>query len=308
MTYILRFKTTDVNAEELISSEEYVEIVKAREGLFELLAVEEKYDLLIRNYLAFERALYESTINNLMFRERSWSDMTEYIQAINLPLMNLLAICGSYIYHIPQHISSIFPEEPEKENAFHEERKNVYASTLGYRALYEIRNYVQHRGLPVYAIDLDGGSLEGEEARRHTVAPSLSIKELKSDPGFNKEILKELQAIGENVDLRILVRENMSGFGRIHKFVRTLTATRSVDWDSVISNRLEDFTLKHGQDIIGFEILKLDEQEKAIESFFLFDHVIKRRSYLEQKNKTLPNVEKHFIAGQIKENTNGIQS
>jgi hypothetical protein len=62
MAFELRRLVSDASGSNKISAEEFSEIWTAREGLFELLAIEEKYDLLLRNYVAFERSLFETAI------------------------------------------------------------------------------------------------------------------------------------------------------------------------------------------------------------------------------------------------------
>lgn len=299
MKYVLRREVLASTAEKQISEARFQEISEARQNLFELLAIEEKYDLLVRNYLGFEQVVYDSSITGLLYTERSWSDFIEHIQAANLAVMNLLAMCRSYVDHAPQHLSTIFPDLPEKKDAFHNERKTVYSEFLGYRALYEIRNHVQHCGLPVHSFTLGGSWLDTREACRHNAIPCVSVEELAKDNSFSKKILQELQGMGERIDLRLLIRENMSASGRIHKCVRKLTKDLADDSERIVSDCLEDFSEHYDSDLIGLSIMKLDTQGQVIDKYSLFDDMVKRRKYLEQKNKTLVNVEKHFVTGQI---------
>jgi len=238
-------------------------------------------------------------MNSLLYRERSWSDLIEHIQAANLAVMNLLAMCRSYIDHAPQHLSAIFPDFPEKKDAFHNERKTVYSEFLGYRALYEIRNHVQHCGLPVHSFTLGGSWLDTREACRHNAIPYVSVDELAKDKSFNKKILQELQGMGKKIDLRLLIRENMSAFGRIHKCVRKLTKDLADDSEKIVSDCLKDFEENYDSHLIGLSIMKLDIQGKVINKSYIFDDMVKRRKYLEEKNNILVNVERHFITGQI---------
>lgn len=299
MKYVLRREVLSSTAEKQISEASFREISDARQNLFELLAIEEKYDLLIRNYLGFEQVVYDSSINGLLYTERSWSDFIEHIQAANLAVMNLLAMCRSYVDHTPQHLSAIFPDLPEKKDAFHNERKTVYSEFLGYRVLYEIRNHVQHCGLPVHSFTLGGSWLDTRDACRHNAIPYISVAELAKDNSFNKKILQEIQDMGERIDLRLLIRENMSAFGRIHKCVRALTKDLADDSQRIVSDCLKDFAKNYDSDLIGLSIMALDTEGRVIDRSSLFDDMVKRRRYLEEKNKTLVNVERHFVTGQI---------
>lgn len=299
MKYVLRREVLASTAEKQISEASFREICAARQSLFELLAIEEKYDLLVRNYLEFEQVVYDSSIRGLLYTEQSWSDFIEHIQAANLAVMNLLAMCRSYVDHAPQHLSAIYPGLPEKKDAFHDERKSVYSEFLGYRALYEIRNHVQHCGLPVHSFTLGGSWLDSREACRHNAIPYISVAELSKDRSFSRKILKELQDMGERIDLRLLIRENMSAFGRIHKCVRKLTKDLADDSEKIIFECLRDFSENYDSDLIGLSVLELDAQGQVVERSSIFDDMVKRRRYLEKKNKALVNVERHFVTSQI---------
>lgn len=299
MKYVFRRDVLASTTEKPISEASFREICKARQNLFELLAIEEKYDLLVRNYLGFEHVIYDSSINSLLYTELSWSDFIEHIQATNLAVMNLLAMCRSYIDHTPQHLSVIFPNLPERKEAFDNERKTVHSEFIGYRALYEIRNHVQHCGLPAHSFTLGGGWLDTREACSHNAIPYVSVVELAKDNSFNKKILQELKNMGEKIDLRLLIRENMSAFGRIHKCVRALTKDIAEDSERIISDCLEDFAKNYDSDLTGLSIMELDTKGYVINKSFLFDDMVRRRKYLEKKNKTLVNMERHFITGQI---------
>jgi len=300
MKYLICREVAESSTEIHISRHKYQELLTAKNTLLEILSVEEKYDLLIRNYRGFEEIVHASSMSEMLYIERSWSDFIDHIQSTNLAVMNLLAMCRAYIDHTPQHLSSIFPDSPEKNDLFHDKRKTTHSNYLGYRALYEIRNHVQHCGLPVHSLTLGaGGWFDTFEGCRHIAIPYITISGLSRDKSFNKNILKELSNIGDKVDLRLLIRENMSAFGDIHKFFRELTEEPLLNCEKTISDCLEDFSKNHEPNLIGLVILQQDKNGKVIEKHSLFGDMVKRLRILKRKNKTFVNLKKHFVTGQI---------
>ena len=298
ITYELRRTGLGVYASLPLTQLEYDELATARQGLFEILATEEKFDLVLRNFASFERVIHESALTDLVFTPTSWSDFIEHIQVMSLALMNLLAMCRTYIEHVPHHLRAVFPEELEKIEAFQRATSHEYDSTLGYRVLYAVRNYAQHRSLPVHAITLDARWLGDPKECLHAAIPYLSLDALERGD-FKRSLLDELQRLGPHIDIRPLVRQNMSAFGRLHGVVRDLVVSRAAAWDSQIIKWREAFAATHGNELVGLEIVELDVNKDVSRSHSLFDEMIKRRQYLQQKNQLLVNAEKHFISGQV---------
>lgn len=300
MKFLLYRNVLEPHRKVEIDQNKFSELKRAREGLFQILAIEEKYDLVIRNYLSFEKVINDTSLHGLMITDRSWSDFMEHIQSANLVIMNLLSICRSYIDHLPQHLSCVFLDSsPSIIDSFHTKRRDVYNDFLGYRTLYALRNHVQHSGLPVQSFTMSGAWVDGRAACSHSAVPFLSVTELDKDKSIKKDIIKELKEIGDKIDLRLLVRQNMSAFSTVHKFVRELIETQTKTWDKVIEENISVFTQQTGEKPIGLSAFNIDDHENVLEEFSLFEDMIKRREYLESKNRCITNVEKHFITGQI---------
>ena len=56
------------------NAERFEKIVRAREGVSETLEMEEKYNHVLENYVAFETYLLTTTVEMVMFRTKDWSD------------------------------------------------------------------------------------------------------------------------------------------------------------------------------------------------------------------------------------------
>src|SRR5215470_2666132 len=77
--------------------------------------------------------------------------------------------------------------------AVEKEKKDTFA----YRALDQIRNYALHRSFPLKGTGI-AASWEGEppnHQNRYTVSPILNLDELRKDPRFNRDVLKQLEEL-----------------------------------------------------------------------------------------------------------------
>jgi len=97
-----------------ISENEYQEIKNARSALFESLFIEEKYDLVVENYLEIERSLLESVVRNMILsgQDYRWFQMERSL--FNRRLINLLTSARTYVDQVKHHLNNIFDTEGEE--------------------------------------------------------------------------------------------------------------------------------------------------------------------------------------------------
>jgi len=74
MKYLLRKDVLGKVPEIEITAEEYAEFEKARNILSNALAIEEKYEIVIANYLDFEKQILDATAS-YMVRELGWTPL-----------------------------------------------------------------------------------------------------------------------------------------------------------------------------------------------------------------------------------------
>lgn len=137
-----------------ISEHEYDAVNKSSINIKQALYIEEKFDLLLGNYLDLELALLEAAAKYMVrpFRDYKTKAAAKNVN-INRRLFNLLASCRAYIDHVPQHLGRIVPmsisENSSYKDIFVELTKNEYDHALGYRVMEALRNYMQHNDFPI---------------------------------------------------------------------------------------------------------------------------------------------------------------
>jgi len=125
------------------------------------------------------------------------------------------------------------------------------------------------------------------------VTPYLSVSRLKEEKGFKSEVLEELVAIGDLIDLKPLIREYMESIGRVHLFIRELVKNDVRKWDSIIVRIQKLYCDTFGEDAVGLAAVAREATEKLTESVYIFEDVIKHRQWLERKNQSLT----HYSSG-----------
>lgn len=282
---------------------EYFEAARAaKKNLVVALNIEEKLTMLLENYAEFEQEMLSATLNHVIFRPTGWSDFISQLHAFNRRLINLLTACRLYIDHIQHDLNAIYGADCEFGQNVRTRKSEEYDARLGYRVLEALRNYVQHRGLPIGGIQFSSSlDREVQPAQvNHSVTPSLNIRTIKEDGGFKAAVLKELEKIGKTVDLKPFVREYVEGIGRVHQLVRELLVTDLQKWEGIFSDVQQQFRAAGGNDLVGLSVVARDDELQVIEEVQILDDLVTRRKWLVTRTAVLTQYSRHVVSNVAK--------
>ena len=285
-----------------ISAEDYVEISAAKAGLVGTLNVEEKFDLVVENYLELETCFLDSTARHMVLCNQDYPGSRAQLNLFNRRLANLLSACRSYIDYSKQHIHAMLPAENDAKERIELEFSSHYDNCLGYRVMEALRNFVQHRGLPIHGVTNQGRWLgEGDGSQlMYGLSVYSETRYLREDGGFKNEVLEELENRGGKVDLKPLVRQYVAALGDVHKLLRTMTGPALEAWDAVILGAIAQFKSAYPNDrsVVGLSAVLKNEQtwDRPVD---IFRELIDYRRALQRKNGELVNLEKRFVTGQV---------
>jgi hypothetical protein len=137
------------------------------------------------------------------------------------------------------------------------------------------------------------------EWRRHVVQATIAIDRLRGDSEFKQNILREIEAEGEKLNLKELVRDYISGLGSVHAKLRALLAPRVNAWDERLLGTLRNYQATIDADLaIVVEVLATNDQGETIEEVQVFTGPIDRRKSLEQKNRNVGYLTKILITSE----------
>ena len=112
--------------------------------------MEEKYDLLVQNYLEFEITLLEITARDMVRFHQDYHLLHQERNMIDRRLANLLSVGRIYVDHTKQYVNRILTEEAGGEFDVSAAFSRQYDSRFGYRCMEALRNHVLHRGFVVH--------------------------------------------------------------------------------------------------------------------------------------------------------------
>ncbi len=198
---------------------------RAIQDIYEFVEVEQKFDILVANFLELEEEMARRSLVQAYYADHSAKEMFEDKQAFNRRVINVLTAARLYVDQIMQHVKAFFPDDAVKEAELKSAIAAEYDSRLGYRVMEALRNYTQHRGLPLQGFTHGSRWVNPnspDKELEYNVALNLVASELEADGKFKKATLAELKAIGGTIDLKPLARDYLEGLGTIHQAFRTM--------------------------------------------------------------------------------------
>lgn len=225
-----------------ITKEEYGALESAKLGLVALLHIEEKFDMLIENYLELEHDLLSIALRDMATFDHSSHASQDNRGLINRRLLNFLSAGRLYLDQIKQHLSEIDTHILTEITAL---ISATYDAQPDFRIMEALRNYVQHCGFPSHSITHSAKWLPPSQSARLQIAvhPSVILEELGKDKKFKKKALEDLEAIAVNgkVYLMPCVRQYVELLGGIHVQLRKALEHCRELWDAAFLNAQSKF-------------------------------------------------------------------
>ncbi|OQW40021.1 MAG: hypothetical protein A4S08_05445 [Proteobacteria bacterium SG_bin4] len=211
MKYLLTLAILNPHQELEIDKECFDFLNQAGHTLLEAFALEEKYEILISNYLGLEKQIVCQAVEAQVRTQSEYSEYFEFRMTFNVALVNLLTAARLYVDQFPRHVRDCLADENQFALA-KSWLKQAYDSAFGYRFMEALRNHVQHNGIPLHWWSV-GSEKTTEGLQEFGVSLCADKKRLTEDTDFKKTVLVECD---EKIDLLIATRIYMQSLSEIH--------------------------------------------------------------------------------------------
>lgn len=275
-----------------ISKERYLEIENSRNVLFEALSFEEKFDLVLSNYLEFEKTLMDHTIEFMVKSQHDYLSSYQVRLSFNVRISNLLGSIRQYRDHLTKHLKVCLLRNEGSKELIKQEFSKEYDHFFEFRFIEALRNYVQHYGLPVHSVEKKSkwtpNPIEGNML--FSIDLFVFKKDLMLDSTFKKSVLNEMP---DKVELSYSLRRYVESLNKVHLILRNAISESVKNSRSNIEKLFFEFEDSFGRkkDLLYIdEVFSTDQENKRLCSVFLvWDEV---RLKIVEANRSLVNLTK----------------
>lgn len=281
-----------------IDHEQFEKLKLSSKILSKAISIEEKYEILISNFLELEKEALAISAEDMIRRQYEYTDYFVTRSTLNRRVINLLSSTKLYIDQILQDVK-VFSKS--LANELKESLSSEYDVAFEYRFMEALRNYVQHQGLAVHLTSHQMKWTEKEDSRQLRFRTKIFSrrKDFEYDKAFKRSVYKEMP---EKVEILEAARVYISAISRVHNSVREKTQTVVDDSREEIYGVLNQYDELCETDVVGVSaIAYLDgathhsEVKEQIPLFLVWDDV---RLKLVKKNPCIKNLEKRFVSSE----------
>lgn len=299
MKHIIRKAVLAPVPELEITAEEFLLLQRARQVLTSALSIEEKYEILVANYLALENQLLKIATTNVIRNILTYSEFFETRSALNVRMINLLNAARLYLDHLPQDIADCLPSNDAAPSLVKAKCSQEYDQHCEYRFMEALRNHAQHRGIPIHVVSQNAHWTSHDELGRmeYTVDMVAQRRYLEDDKKFKKNILEEVSV---DVDLTAACRCYIESISSINQFVRDLIAEPVRVARLTIEGAYKRYSELYSESLIGLTAFALDGELENLSVPLLLDWDDVRLE-LQNRNSQLINLRKCYVTGKTRD-------
>lgn len=216
---------------------------------------------MLDNFAEFELELLRLAEASLIWSERDLQGSMQQRLTLDRRLVNLLTSCRLYLDQTEHVMSGVFGNPSQQLDDVRKTKNELYDTYLGYRVMEALRNHVQHSGLPVHVINYQRIRRKGDgpDYWDFIVVPESEIRILAENEKFKVRVLRELQKLGEKLDLRRSVREYVSCFIQLHEKLRETISGRLATARSIYQDSIIEFSTFNGEELQFPSLVKCNE-------------------------------------------------
>ncbi len=213
-----------------IDADRYVELNEAITTVVSAMEIEELFQIFAESFLRFEKDLldvsFEYTyISGPAELEKLFSKIRN---RFNVNILTVLTSYRSYDDHFKRILKSSSHLSEAKE--FNEKTRSTNFDThLSYRVCAQLRNYAQHRALPLGGFTIgpntnmarDATGIVRKLGSGFNVSPWLNVMKFKGSSQVKRSLKKDLDCLGyEKIDMKWLVRSFAAAMYERHAELR----------------------------------------------------------------------------------------
>lgn len=222
-----------------IDADQYATLNEALTIVISAMRIEEIFQVFAKSFLRFEKDLLDVSFEYAYMTDWDFNDnifFDSIRQRFNVNIITVLTAFQSYDHQCNGILKrATNPPEAQKFNKI--KSNEIYDAHLSYRICASLRNYAQHRALPLGGFSIGSkANFDRDKAGKITildsgfnVSPWLNVTKLAGSSQCKAQLRAELEALGyEKIDIRWLIRSFAGAMYERHAALREFLKPRII--------------------------------------------------------------------------------
>ncbi len=297
MKYWLRILVLGHSENLEITESAFRNIVSSRQNLSLFSSFTENYRVTLDSYRRVEINQYELALDHVLFGYSPYKGFLDAKVTLSSAVMGYLTAARYFHDWADKNLKIMIGDQSFQD--FDKSRSDFYDSNPEYQFIEALRNYVQHRSLPIEAIKYHNFVEDRKNHENSDIATASSLysdrEKLREDKKFKKTVLSGMP---EKINIIQCVRCHMSGIWKIHDLVISRNGKRADEARKVIETHRDRFSAEVGGNLIGLHAVSEKDGTIVDQLPLLLDWDDARRDALKQTGN-LTNLSRRYVTGKI---------
>lgn len=288
-----------------INEDEFNKIKASRDSLWGSFSVERAYDIFIRNYYELERECISISLENVIYHKRNqYSSFLERLQSIDGRIINFLSTARMYRDQVPKYFETNFMKGEEICKSFKSKIEQEKKKNLSFLFIEEFRNHVQHNGFPLFSCAVSASWDDKMERLEYRSLFFSKKEELKEDEKFSKILSDVWGVVPEEIELLKEIRVYVGALSGIHESIRNEIKAEITDARACLQRCVDLYAKSIDGKYFGLSAQHFVEGE-VVSSIPIILNWDDARIELEEKNRSIRNMDRIYVSSRLSENENG---
>jgi len=281
-----------------VSESDYQLLVKSRNILSAALSIEEKYDLVLGNFIDFEREAVLLTMDSLTDPSFDYSRAYKVLSTLNRRVANFIYFGKNYTELIPSMAAKCVEDKEAMVARVGLLRSKIYDQSIDYRFAEALRGHITHCADAVHSVTNPTRWTLNADKQADKLVFNIGIHSIKDrlreNSGFKKSVLKEVE---DKIDLKRVARKYMGSISELQDQVRAFVKSSVQEAREVI----EDFTEKYaaindGEAFALAAFSQVHPDSRPLSLSLKWDDI---RIGLEEKNQPIQNIDRRYLSSDV---------
>jgi hypothetical protein len=252
----------------------------------------------VESYRLVEKAKHDAELDHILRSRLGYEDLLDSRVGLNSPIVGYLASARLFLDSTDKTLPELLG--PESIDSFKQLKGGIYDGSAEYRFIEALRNYVQHRKLPIHAVTYHDFVEDGSNTHESNLVTSLSLKSDRETLGKDKKFKKDaLKGLPETVDIIACIRFHMEGLWQLHDYLITTHSSVAGRAREQMSKYIERYIAETRDTALGLNAVATDAVSGPCETVpVLLDWDDARLATL-AKLGNLRNLHRRYVSGKI---------
>jgi hypothetical protein len=285
----------------ILQEQDWEQMMNARSLVYNIYYIEQKYDLMISNYYEFEENLLKQALDRSIWF-RNYQTLNDDLLTTARKIINLITSIILYTEHLEKRHIKKFQFGDKSNDKIFGEFKSYLKSSMDYKFIKGLRNYIAHRDLPMdfysYSSKWEKIGNENDEKLGHYVIPSVEKERLLTDKKFNKSVVKAMESKKGKIDLRNPIRKTIAGISKRAKDLRKSLSPEYEFAKTQIMDAINRYKENLDENFIHCQAEKLIDSE-VVETISLSEKMFDRVEVLFERNQSQGILERRYVHNRL---------